>query len=154
VTTVCQDMPHTHIDNTVHFVFSTKDRRPLISNELQAVLWPYLGGIARQNRMKPIIIGGVENHVHMLLAMPTDISPAEAMRVIKGGSSKWCREKHSKIFGWQQGFGAFSVSHSIVAKTVRYIREQRAHHRKIDFKAEYKLLLERHGVAYDEKFMW
>jgi putative transposase len=143
-------MPHTHIDNTIHFVFSTKDRAPFIKPELQAVLWPYLGGIARILGMRPIVIGGVEDHVHMLIAMPSNASPADAMRTVKAGSSKWVREMHLRDFGWQQGFGAFSVSHSLVPKTIRYIQTQREHHRKMDFKTEYRMLLDRHGVEYDE----
>jgi putative transposase len=147
-------MPHTHIDNTMHFVFSTKDRRPFIKPALQLLLWPYMGGIARHSRIRPIIIGGMEDHVHMLLALPSDIDPATAMRLIKGGSSKWFREQHVSLFGWQQGFGAFSVSHSLVPKTIRYIQHQEQHHRKIDFRTEYRLLINKHGIRYDERYLW
>jgi len=105
-------------------------------------------------RMRPIIIGGVEDHVHMLIAMPTDVSPADAMRSVKAGSSKWFRVEHLRDFGWQQGFGAFGVSHSLVPKTIRYIQNQREHHRKMDFKSEYRMLLDRHGVEYEERYLW
>jgi putative transposase len=105
-------MPHTYIDHVMHFVFSTKDRRPFLTSERQQLIWPYMGGIAKQNRMKPIIIGGVEDHVHMLLAMPSDMDPATAMQHVKGGSSKWVRENHLPDFQWQQGFAGFGVIHS------------------------------------------
>jgi putative transposase len=147
-------MPHTYIDLVVHFVFSTKDRRAFLTPERQQLIWPYMGGIAKQNRMKPIIIGGVEDHVHMLLAMPTDMDPATAMQYVKGGSSKWFRENHLPEFQWQQGFAAFGVSHSLVPKTIAYIGNQREHHKKMNFQAEYRLLLKKHGIEYDERYMW
>jgi REP element-mobilizing transposase RayT len=103
-------MPHTYIDHVMHFVFSTKDRRPFLTPERQQLIWPYMGGIAKQNRMKPITIGGVEDHVHMLLAMPSDMDPATAMQYVKGGSSKWFRENHLPEFQWQQGFAGFGGS--------------------------------------------
>jgi putative transposase len=112
-------MPHTYVDLVVHFVFSTKDRRPFLTPERQQLIWPYMGGIAKQNRIKPIIIGGIEDHVHMLLAMPSDMDPATAMQYVKGGSSKWFRENHLTEFQWQQGFAAFGVSHSLVSRRSR-----------------------------------
>jgi putative transposase len=147
-------VPHTHSSLVVHCVFSTKDRARLISAERENDLWAYMGGIARANRMKPICIGGVEDHCHILVALPTDLDVAKAVQLIKGGSSKWSREKYSRDFGWQQGYGAFSVSASQQAKTVACIQDQRAHHKKMDFKAEYIALLERHGVEYDSRYVF
>jgi putative transposase len=147
-------MPHTHVNNVMHCVFSTKNREPLIAGGHEQDLWAYMGGIARSNRMKPICIGGIEDHVHVLIALPSDLDIAKAMQLIKGGSSKWFHEKHAPAFQWQQGFGAFSVSASLVSKTIAYIKNQRQHHRKMDFKQEYLLLLEKHGVDYDERYLW
>lgn len=147
-------MPHTHSSLLVHCVFSTKERKKLIPPEHETELWAYMGGIARTNRMKPICIGGVEDHSHILIAIPTDLDVAKAVQLIKGGSSKWFREKHSPRFGWQQGYGAFSVSASMQAKTVAYIQNQRQHHRKMDFRAEYIALLDKHGVDYDPRYVF
>jgi REP element-mobilizing transposase RayT len=91
----------------MHCVFSTKERRPLIKPELQARLWPYLGGIARENRMKALVVGGVEDHVHILLSIPSALSVAKALQLLKGNSSKWIHEtfKEHRDFEWQEGYG-------------------------------------------------
>ena len=96
----------------------------------------------------------MEDHAHMLLALPSDLSPAKAMQLIKGGSSKWFGENHVKGFRWQEGFGGFSVSASLVPKVTAYIRNQKEHHKKFDYKAEYLLLLKKHGIAYDPEYLW
>ncbi len=95
-----------------HCVFSTKDRRPLRTPELRDRLWPFLGGIARENKMTAVTIGGVNDHVHMLLAIPPSLSIAEAMKRIKGGSSLWVHQTFpdQRLFSWQEKYGAFSVS--------------------------------------------
>lgn len=147
-------MPHTHCSLLVHCVFSTKDRQKLITTVLDADLWSYMGGIARANRMKPLAIGGVEDHAHALIAIPTDLEVAKAVQLIKGGSSKWFRERHCPGFGWQQGYGAFSVSASQQGKTVAYILNQRKHHEKMDFKAEYIAFLKKHRVEYDPRYVF
>src|SRR5438876_3297988 len=94
-----------------HCVFSTKERRPMITPALRQRLWPFLGGIARQNKMMAIQIGGVEDHVHILLSLPSTISIAKALQLVKGGSSKWVHETfpEQNLFGWQVKYGAFSV---------------------------------------------
>jgi REP element-mobilizing transposase RayT len=146
-------MSHTYISNVMHCVFSTKDRAKQISPELQNVLWPYMGGIARTNGIKPVAIGGMEDHCHLLLALPSDISISKALQLVKGGSSKWFRETHLRSFAWQQGYGAFSVSASQLPKTIAYIQNQAKHHKRIDFAAEFVLLLKRHGIEYDPKYV-
>jgi REP element-mobilizing transposase RayT len=147
-------MPHTHIDNVMHFVFSTRERRPQIKPDLQPHLWAYMGGIAKRHDIRPIKIGGMEDHAHLLLALPSEVSPAKAMQFIKGGASKWFAENHVKGFGWQTGFGGFSVSASLVPKVIQYIAHQREHHKKFDFQQEYLTLLKKHGIAYDPKYLW
>ena len=95
-----------------HCIFSTKERQRLITPELRERLWPFLGGIARQNKMKAIEIGGMEDHAHILLSLPATITISKAMQLIKGGSSKWVHETfpEHRLFAWQEEFGAFSVS--------------------------------------------
>ncbi|MFN2517388.1 MAG: transposase, partial [Pyrinomonadaceae bacterium] len=83
------DMSHTYISNLMHCVFSTKERLPLIDSQLESRLWPYVGGIARENRMKALAVGGTADHLHTLLSLPSTIAVAKAVQLIKGGSSKW-----------------------------------------------------------------
>ncbi len=139
-----------------HCVFSTKERRPLITPELRERLWPFLGGIARQNKMKAVEIGGVEDHVHILLSLPATIPVSKAMQLIKGGSSKWVHETFpdQRLFAWQEEYGTFSVSVSQLDKTIAYIRSQPEHHRKMTFQEEILTLLKKHGIEYDERYLW
>ena len=137
-------------------MFSTKERRPLITPELRERLWPFLGGIARQNKMKAVEIGGVADHVHLLLSLPATIPVSKAMQLIKGGSSKWVHETfpNQGLFSWQEEYGAFSVSVSQLDKTIAYIRDQPEHHRKLTFQEEFLMLLKKHRVEYDERYLW
>ena len=145
-----------YVSSYYHCVFSTKERRPLITPGLQERLWPYLGGIARQNEMKAIEIGGVADHVHILLSLPSTLSIAKAMQLIKGGSSKWVHENfpEHRLFGWQVKYGAFGVSVSLLDKTIQYIQTQSEDHRKMTFQEEFLALLKKHGIAYDERYLW
>ncbi len=139
-----------------HCVFSTKGRQPLMTSALRQRLWPFIGGIARQNKMKAIEIGGVEDHVHILLSIPSTVSIAKAMQLIKGGSSKWVHETfpEHRLFGWQEEYGAFSVSVSQLDKITEYIRNQQEHHRKMTFQEEFLAFLKKHRIDYDERFLW
>jgi len=139
-----------------HCVFSTKDRRPFIRPEFRDRLWPYLGGIARENGIKTLSIGGVEDHVHLLLSLPATMPIAKAMQLIKGGSSKWVHETFAeqRLFGWQTKYGAFSVSVSQVDRIVGYIENQEAHHRKITFQEEFVAVLKKHRIDHDERYLW
>jgi REP-associated tyrosine transposase len=145
-----------YISSYFHCVFSTKERRRLITPELRERLWPFLGGIARQNKMRAIEIGGVEDHVHILLSLPSTMAVSKALQLIKGGSSKWIHETfpEHRLFAWQEAYGAFSVSMSQLDKTVEYIREQEAHHRKMTFQEEFLALLKKHRIEYDERYLW
>jgi putative transposase len=145
-----------YVSSYFHCVFSTKERRPLITPELRERLWPFLGGIARQNKMKAVEIGGVADHVHLLLSLPATIPVSKAMQLIKGGSSKWIHETfpNQQLFAWQEEYGAFSVSVSQLNKTIAYIRDQPEHHRKLTFQEEFLMLLKKHGVEYDERYLW
>jgi REP-associated tyrosine transposase len=123
--------------------------------DLRERLWPYLGGIAKQNQMKALAIGGASDHVHMLLLLPATLSAAKAMQLLKGNSSKWIRETFPKmhLFAWQGGYGAFSVGVSGVDRTVSYIRNQAQHHRTRSFRDELVVMLKKHGFAYDESML-
>jgi putative transposase len=139
-----------------HCVFSTKDRRPLITPKLRDRLWPYMGGIARENNLKALEIGGVEDHVHLLLSLPANTPISKAMQLIKGGSSKWVHETfpEQRMFSWQEEYGAFSVSVSQLDAVSHYIQGQSEHHRKLTFQEEFVALLKKHRIEYDPKFLW
>jgi REP element-mobilizing transposase RayT len=115
-----------------------------------------MGGIARQNKMTAVEIGGVEDQVHILLAIPSTIAIAKALQLIKGGSSKWVYETfpEHRLFGWQTKYGAFSVSVSQLDKIILYIKDQENHHRKMTFKEEFVALLQKHCIHYDERYLW
>jgi putative transposase len=145
-----------YISSYHHFVFSTKERRPLITPSLRDRLWPFLGGIARQNKMKAVEIGGVEDHIHLLLALPSTVSVAKALQLVKGGSSKWIHETFpdQRLFAWREEYGAFSVSMSQVDTIVRYIQGQEKHHRKMSYQEEFVALLKKHRIEYEERYLW
>ena len=139
-----------------HCVFSTKERQPFITPSIRERLWPYLAGIARENRMKALEIGGMPDHVHVLLSLPPTIPIAKALQLIKGGSSKWVHDtfpEHPR-FAWQVKYGAFSTSVSLLERTIHYIRTQEEHHRKLSFKEEFLALLQKHGIRYDLRYLW
>ena len=145
-----------YISSYHHCVFSTKERRPFIAPQLRDRLWPFLGGIARQNQMKAVEIGGMPDHVHILLSLPSTLSIAKALQLIKGGSSKWVHDTfpRHRLFQWQVKYGAFGVSVSQLDKTAQYIKSQEAHHRKMGFQEEFLALLKKHRIAYDERYLW
>jgi putative transposase len=149
-------MSHSYVSNLMHCTFSTKNRYPAIDSELESRLWPYLGGIARENRMKALAIGGTADHVHALLSLPGMMSFAKAVQLIKGGSSKWIHDTfpNQKQFAWQEGYGAFSVSASQVPKTTAYITNQKEHHRKKSFDEEFLELLKKHGIEFDPRYVF
>lgn len=140
----------------MHCVFSTKERRRLIDTELQTRLWPFVGGIARENGMKALAVGGVEDHAHVLLSLPATMPVAKAVQLIKGGSSKWVHETfpERRDFAWQEGYGAFSVSISHVEETVAYIGRQAEHHRRARFEDEFRRFLRKHRIEFDERYVW
>ena len=147
---------NTYTSLLFHYIFSTKGRLPLIVPEIEKRLWPYLGGIARKNNMKALAVGGMPDHIHILLSLPATLSVSRAIQIIKGNSSKWINDtfKISDPFSWQKGYGAFSVSLSILQDTIHYIRNQAAHHRRRSFKEEYIDFLNRNGIPYDERHLW
>ena len=147
-------MSHTYCSSLFHCVFSTKDRNKSILPEIQPRLWAYMGGVARENKMKALGIGGIEDHVHLLLSLPSSLPVATAMQLIKSTSSHWMSNAAAiPHFEWQQGYGAFSVGWSQVEDTLAYIAHQNEHHRKHDFQAEFLAFLKKHRISYDPRYV-
>jgi putative transposase len=147
-------MAHTESNVVLHFIFSTKNRLPIITSENRVDLFAYLGGIVRDIGATALIVNGTADHVHMLVRIRPAQSPAEIVRVVKANSSRWIREKNRRRFAWQTGYGVFGVSESNVAEVSRYIAEQEKHHKERTFQDEYVAFLKRNKVAYDEQYIW
>ncbi len=149
-------MAHSYSSCLIHDIWSTKERRNLISAELQPRLWSYLGGIAKQNEMTTLAVGGTENHVHMLVSLPGTLSISKAAQLFKGGSSKWIHDTFPvhEEFAWQEGYDAFSIGVAGLPNTVAYIEAQAAHHRTKSFEDEFVSFLQRHGLDYDDRYIW
>jgi len=148
-------MPHTFCSSLYHCVFSTKERRKTIPPDVQGRLWAYMGGIAREIGATALAVGGMDDHSHLLLSLPSTMALAAAMRDIKSGSSHWMRETCSlPAFAWQEGYGAFSIGSAQVETTAAYIANQVEHHRKRDFQSEFLAILKKQGIACDPRFVW
>ncbi len=138
-----------------HVVFSTKGRVPLISEKVREPLYEYMGGIIRGEGGILLEVGGMPDHVHLLAKFKTSIAVADMVGKIKGKSSKWRNDvgDPGEHFQWQEGYGAFSVSESLVKKVQNYIRTQEEHHRRVSFKDELIALLKKHRIPYDERYL-
>ncbi len=149
-------MPQSLAQILVHFVFSTKNREPSITDAVRDDLHAYIGGIIRELSGVLLTAGSVEDHIHLLAVHPRTASPAEVVEAVKTGSSKWIKATSPSFaeFHWQSGYGAFSISPSHRPALERYIAGQREHHRKITFQDEYRRLLKKYGIACDERYMW
>lgn len=149
-------MPHTYSNLLTHVVFSTKTRLRTIADAIRTDLHAYLGGIVRDMNGTAVIVGGTDDHVHMLLQLPADLNVAECVRVVKASSAKWVHEKwpDRSAFGWQRGYAGFSVSASNAPAVTEYIRNQAEHHRTRSFDDEFKALLRKHGIAFDDRYLW
>ena len=142
-------MGHTYVSNIVHCVFSTKHRNRLITPELEARLWPYLGGIAREHQVRPLSIGGTEDHIHILLKLHPSIALATLIKEYKAYSSGWMKKCGYTQFNWQEGYGGFSYSKSMLEPVISYIENQKQHHCHRTFKEEIELLKKQWGVEWD-----
>ena len=142
---------HTFTQCLVHIVWGTQGRGCVLTPEIRSRRWPYLGGIARENGMKALAIGGVSDHVHLLVSLPPSLALSKAVQLLKGNSSKWLHETFPTLanVAWQQGYAAFSIGTSGVDDTVAYIRNQEEHHRTRTYREEVELFLRRNGVEYD-----
>jgi putative transposase len=148
-------MSSTHLSLYVHFIFGTKHQRPLITTVWRSRLHAYLGGVAKTLEVTPIAIGGVADHVHLLLSIRATHKLADAVRDLKRVSSAWIHETiGDRDFAWQDGYGAFTVSASMVEKVKDYIEKQEDHHRKKTFQEEYIDFLKSSDTEYDERYLW
>ena len=144
------------VKNYLHIVFSTKHREHLILSPIESELHSYLGGICNKLDCQVIKVGGFTNHVHILCMLSKKITLMKLMEELKSHSSKWIKTKGDKFanFYWQDGYGAFSVNPSEVDVVIKYIENQKEHHRKKTFKEEYVAFLKKYEVEYDEKYVW
>lgn len=153
-------MASTHTELVYHLIWSTKHRQPMILPEIESSIWKILAGTAKRNGMHVIKAGGVENHVHVLLRIPKTLSVSQAVQRLKGGSSKFINDEQligtggDRLFAWQDGYAAFTVSSSNVPAVVDYIADQREHHRTKTFEEEFVAFLDRHEISYDSKYLW
>jgi putative transposase len=148
-------MANTFTSLHYHLVFSAKNRPPWLAADSQQRIWEYLGGIARDYH-KALQVGGIEDHVHIVLGAPPTMAVSKAAQLLKGGSCKWLHDHFPALagFAWQDGYGAFSVSKSQVPEVVEYVANQREHHRARTFQEEFRALLEKLGMEYDERYLW
>ena len=149
-------MANTFTSLHVHVVFSTKNRERWLTPEVEEDVWRYLGGICRTHHLTALQIGGFDDHVHLLLGYPPMVALSDFMKRLKGESSKWISEKSAGLrgFAWQDGYGAFSIGHSQISRTIRYIQRQREHHTKEPFETEYRQFLHVHDIAAEERYVF
>jgi REP element-mobilizing transposase RayT len=156
-------MPQSLANVLLHVVFSTKGREPVLANTLRPELEAYLAGILRRLNCPAVQVGGMPEHVHFLCRLSRTLAIAKMVEEVKKGSSKWVKTKAAALtprgdagrnFHWQNGYGAFSVSPSRAPEAIEYIADQEKHHRRVTFEEEYRALLEKHGLAFDERYVW
>ena len=150
-------MPQSLAKILVHAVFSTKDRRPFLRDKpLCEELHRYLGGILAGHDCQPLIVGGVEDHVHILAVLARTVTAADMVKEAKRGSSLWLKTKSPALhdFAWQNGYGIFSIGFSQVETVRNYIAGQEEHHRKVSFQDEFRELLKRYEIEFDERYLW
>ncbi|MEZ6235114.1 MAG: IS200/IS605 family transposase [Phycisphaerales bacterium] len=140
----------------VHIVFSTKDREPLITDAVAPELYLYLAGIGRNHESPVLAAGGVADHVHLLVSQSKNIAVATLLQHLKKDSSRWIKTKSASLkgFAWQEGYGAFTIGESQVPALTRYIENQSDHHRDASFQDEFRALLRKYRVGFDERYVW
>jgi putative transposase len=149
-------MPQSHARLHIHLVFSTKHRAPLLHDSVREALHRYMAVVLQNLGCPPTLINSVEDHAHVLFDLGRTVAVSAAVEAVKKSSSKWIKTQGAELagFAWQGGYGAFAVSESQVPVVRAYIANQREHHRKTTFQEEYRKLLERHGVSFDERYVW
>ena len=149
-------MPQSLSSILIHLIFSTKNREPSLSPEIDAELYPYIASIFKAMKSPALIIDGASDHLHTLFSLSRVVTIADLVEEVKTESSKWIKTKGQEFrnFHWQNGYGAFSISQSEVATVRRYIRRQKEHHRRVTFQDEYRRFLAAYEVEYDERYVW
>jgi REP element-mobilizing transposase RayT len=141
----------------IHIIFSTRHRHPFLHDiALRNSMHAYIAGVCERCESPAITIGGIADHVHILCIQGRTITTADLIKEIKASSSKWIKTQDSRLhqFGWQNGYGAFSVSMSQLAAVRRYITMQEEHHRQVTFQEEYRSFLRKYEIEFDERYVW
>jgi putative transposase len=149
-------MANTYTSLYYHLVFSTKKREPWLREEIRERVWAYLGGIARDNEMTALSVGGMMDHAHILVMTKPTMTVSRMLQLLKGGSSHWIHETfpHLKGFAWQDGYGAFTVDKSNIPRVIAYIQNQKEHHKRKTFQEEYLEFLREYGIEFDQRYVW
>ena len=149
-------MPQSLSKVIIHIIFSTKDREPWLDSDVRTRMHAYLATVCRDLGAEFVRIGGVADHVHIVTTLPRTVSQAQLVEQIKKASSKWIKAVDARYRGffWQRGYGAFSVSPSQLDTVVQYVEGQQEHHRTCTFQEEYRELLRRHGIDFNERYVW
>ncbi len=149
-------MPQSLAQILVHLVFSTKNREPSLADDIRDELHAYIGGIVENQQGTLLRSGSVADHIHLLIAHPRTCAPSDLVKEIKTGSSKWLKTKSPRYgdFHWQSGYGIFSISPTHRPAVEQYIGNQAEHHRKVTFQEEYRQILNKYGIQFDERYVW
>ncbi len=149
-------MPQSLSKVIVHIIFSTKNREPWLVSNVRPRVHAYVATICRDLGAELVRVGGVADHVHIVTTLPRTVTQAQSIERIKKTSSKWIKALDARYRGffWQRGYGAFSVSPSQLDAVLHYVETQDEHHRTRTFQEEYRELLHRHGVEFDERYVW
>ena len=147
-------MPQSLVKILIHVVFSTKNRIDLITPALETGLYSYIHGIIENNNSKLILANGTANHIHLLISLGKMIEVSKLIGNIKRGSSVWMKDHGVQKFYWQEGYGAFSIGQSQIQAVTKYIEAQKEHHRQSDFQDEFRRLLQKYQVEFDERYVW
>ena len=149
-------MPQSLPSFLYHLIFSTKNRDPFITADIESKLHAYMAGVCTQVGGRPIVVNGMPDHVHVLTYLPPKVAVSDVLRDLKAWSSKWVHTTFpgNEAFAWQAGYAGFSVSKSNLEQVRDYIANQKDHHRAVSFQDEYLAFLRRHGIAFDERYVW
>ena len=149
-------MPQSLSSILIHLIFSTKNREPFLTPEIDVELYPYMASIFKALKSQALIINGTSDHVHTLFSLSRVVTIANVVEEVKTESSKWIKTKGREFrnFHWQSGYGAFSISRSQEPTVKRYIGRQKEHHRRVTFQDEYRKFLKAYEVEYNERYVW
>jgi REP element-mobilizing transposase RayT len=148
-------MSQSYTNLLYHIIFSTKDRRPIITEDYQPRVYDYIGGIIRGTGGISLGVDGTEDHVHVLAKLRPDRALSDVLRDLKANATGWMHDVFPvlKDFSWQRGYGAFTVSHSNVDDVRDYIARQKEHHQRVSFRDEFMQFLKANGIEYDERYL-